>query len=164
VYAEDPASGFLPSTGRLIGYRPPAGPGVRIDSGVEEGTPIGVYYDPLIAKLIVRAADRQLGLDRMARALREFLILGVSTSIPLHRWLVAHPDVRAGHVDTAWLEREWSPAYAAAVGQEHVETAAITAALLVDAARTPAASGLDSTSNGGSFSAWRLAGRQAARH
>ena len=94
IYAEDPSAGFLPSTGRLIGYRPPGGPGVRVDSGVEEGATIGVHYDPMIAKLIVRAADRQQGLDRMAGALREFLVLGVRTSIPLHQWLVAHPMVR----------------------------------------------------------------------
>ena len=82
---------------------------VRVDSGVEEDGTIGVYYDPMIAKLIVHASDRQRGLDRMARALREFLVLGVKTSIPLHRWLVTHPDVRSGNVDTTWLEREWSP-------------------------------------------------------
>ena len=129
------AAGFLPSTGRLVGYRPPAGPGVRIDSGVEEDASIGVYYDPMIAKLIVSAADRQQGLDRMARALREFLILGVKTSIPLHRWLVAHPDVRSGNVDTDWLERTWSPAEAAQVSESDVEIAAIAAALLTDASR-----------------------------
>jgi acetyl-CoA carboxylase biotin carboxylase subunit len=162
IYAEDPASGFLPSTGRLIGYRPPAGPGVRIDSGVEEDTSISVYYDPLIAKLIVHAADRQQGIDRMSRALREFLILGVSTSIPLHRWLMAHPDVRSGAVDTSWLEREFSPNDAATFGQDDVETAAIVAALLADAARAPAISA--PADRDGTESAWRLAGRQAARH
>ncbi|MGI9145901.1 MAG: acetyl-CoA carboxylase biotin carboxylase subunit [Chloroflexota bacterium] len=163
IYAEDPAAGFLPSTGQLIGYRPPAGPGVRVDSGVEEGATIGVYYDPMIAKLIVHAANRQLGLDRMASALREFLILGVRTSIPLHQWLVAHPDVRSGSVDTGWLEREWSPAHADALARDgSVEMAAIAAALLVDAGRVrslapaaPAADGGDST--------WRRVGRQTAR-
>src|ERR671935_1050691 len=72
VYAEDPANNFLPSTGRLSGYRPPAGPGVRVDSGVEQDATISVYYDPMVAKLIVWAADRPRGLERMARALREF--------------------------------------------------------------------------------------------
>ncbi|MDQ6673596.1 MAG: acetyl-CoA carboxylase biotin carboxylase subunit, partial [Chloroflexota bacterium] len=161
IYAEDPSAGFLPSTGRLIGFRPPAGPGVRVDSGVEEGATIGVYYDPMIAKLIVHAADRQLGLDRMARALREFLILGVQTSIPLHHWLMAHPQVRSGDVDTGWLEREWSPAQAdTLLGQDAVETAAIAAALLTDAGRGSAAV---SPSPGSGVSTWRMAGRQAAR-
>ena len=179
IYAEDPAAGFVPSVGRLIGYRPPAGPGVRVDSGVEEQATISVYYDPMIAKLIVHAADRQQGLERMARALREFLILGVKTSIPLHRWLVAHPDVRSGAVDTDWLERKWSPAAAETWAGEDAPTAAIAAALLVDAAR--ASGGLsvsgsaghgpsmgagdsaaaDAAAGDSAFSAWRLAARRA---
>jgi acetyl-CoA carboxylase biotin carboxylase subunit len=160
IYAEDPAAGFVPSVGRLIGYRPPAGPGVRVDSGVEEEASISVYYDPMIAKLIVHAADRQQGLERMARALREFLILGVKTSIPLHRWLVAHPDVRAGRVDTDWLEREWSPAHADELAGAEAETAAIAAALLIDSGR--GALSAVSQANDGEGSAWRLAARQAA--
>ena len=69
--AAAPGAGFRPWTGRWVGDRPPPGPGVRVDSGVEEDASIGVHYDPMIAKLIVRAADREQGLDRMARALRE---------------------------------------------------------------------------------------------
>ncbi|MBV9579645.1 MAG: acetyl-CoA carboxylase biotin carboxylase subunit [Chloroflexi bacterium] len=158
INAEDSAAGWVPSTGRLVGYRPPDGPGVRVDSGVEENAEISVYYDPMIAKLIVHAADRQQGLDRMARALREFLILGVRTSIPMHQWLVAHPVVRSGEVDTNWLEREWQPPASPDDGVLH---AAITASLLADSRR--AASELqvapDGASNGSS--AWRLAGRRA---
>ncbi len=161
IYAENPAAGFVPSVGRLIGYRPPAGPGVRVDSGVEEEAAISVYYDPLIAKLIVRAANRQQGLERMARALREFLILGVKTSIPLHRWLVAHADVRSGNVDTDWLEREWSAAQASALPDEDVETAAVAAALLVDSTRGSGALSAAAPAEDGAYSAWRLAARQA---
>ena len=162
IYAEDPAAGFVPSVGRLIGYRPPAGPGVRVDSGVEEQASISVYYDPMIAKLIVHAADRQQGLERMARALREFLILGVKTSIPLHRWLVGHPDVRSGDVDTDWLEREWSPAHAERLLAEDVEMAAVAAAMLVDSARSSGALAAAAPAVDGDCSAWRLAARQAA--
>jgi acetyl-CoA carboxylase, biotin carboxylase subunit len=163
IYAEDPSTGFLPSTGRLVGYRPPGGPGVRVDSGVEEDGEIGVYYDPIIAKLIVRAADRQQALERMARALREFLVLGVKTNIPLHSWLVAHPDVRSGQVDTGWLERVWSPAEAQSlVTQEEVETAAIAAALLVDGHRPAAVVVSSDDGRGRVDSAWRLSARQAA--
>jgi acetyl-CoA carboxylase biotin carboxylase subunit len=157
IYAEDPAAGFLPSTGRLIGYRPPGGPGVRVDSGVEEDATIGVYYDPMIAKLIVWAADRPRGLQRMERALREFLVLGVRTSIPLHRWLLAHPAVRSGDVDTGWLEREWPTAQI----DEDVETAAIAAALLVDTARAPVS--VAAAANG-TTSAWRSAARRGGLH
>jgi acetyl-CoA carboxylase biotin carboxylase subunit len=163
VYAEDPAAGFVPSVGRLIGYRPPAGPGVRVDSGVEQDAAISVYYDPMIAKLIVHAADRQQGLDRMARALREFLVLGVQTSIPLHRWLVAHPDVRSGNVDTDWLEREWSPAQAETLEQENAEAVAAVAALLVDGARGSGALAAGAPAGDGpGCSAWHLAARRAA--
>ncbi len=165
IYAEDAAAGWVPSTGRLVGYRPPSGPGVRVDSGVEENAEISVYYDPMIAKLIVHAADRQQGLDRMARALREFLILGVRTSVPMHQWLVAHPAVRAGEVDTGWLEREWRAPEATG---EAVARAAIAAVLLSDARRAtpePAASAVsDGQAAGSGGSAWRLAARRAALH
>jgi acetyl/propionyl-CoA carboxylase alpha subunit len=160
IYAEDPSAGFMPSTGTLIGYRPPGGPGVRVDSGVEEDAAISVYYDPMIAKLIVWAADRPRGLERMGRALREFLVLGVKTSIPLHRWLVAHPAFQSGDVDTGWLEREWPSAQLAPSDQEF-EIAAIAAALLVDTARAPVSA---VASASGSTSAWRSAGRRSGLH
>ena len=162
IYAEDPSAGFLPSTGRLVGYRPPSGPGVRVDSGVEEQGEIGVYYDPMIAKLIVHAADRDRGLDRMDRALREFLILGVRTSIPLHRWLVAHPDVRSGNVDTAWLERTLS---ADALSADDVESAAIAAALLADRHRGLGRAPADNHATAAGVadqSAWRRFARRTA--
>ena len=164
IYAEDPAAGFLPSTGRLVGYRPPAGPGVRVDSGVEEDGEIGVYYDPMIAKLIVSAANREQGIQRVSRALGEFLVLGVKTSIPLHRWLMAHPDVRSGQVDTGWLEREWRANDADALREENLETAAIAAALLVDGRRSAVVSASADHAVPGADSAWRLAARQAALH
>jgi acetyl/propionyl-CoA carboxylase alpha subunit len=161
IYAEDPSAGFMPSTGTLIGYRPPGGPGVRVDSGVEEDAAISVYYDPMIAKLIVWAADRPRGLKRMARALREFLVLGVKTSIPLHRWLIGHPAFQSGEVDTGWLEREWSTLNVTSTDQE-LETAAIAAALLVDTAHAPVSVALAGAN--GSTSAWRSAGRRGGLH
>src|SRR5690242_5394598 len=161
IYAEDAMAGWVPSTGRLVGYRPPGGAGVRVDSGVEERDEISVYYDPMIAKLIVRAADRQTGLERMDRALREFLILGVRTSIPLHQWLMAHPAVRSGAVDTGWLEREWRSPEPSDKG---TVTAAIAATLLADSRRAVAelvpADGVAERSE----SAWRVAGRRAGLH
>jgi acetyl/propionyl-CoA carboxylase alpha subunit len=158
IYAEDPGAGFLPSTGTLLAYRPPSGPGVRVDSGVEEQSRIDVYYDPMIAKLIVTAADRQQGLERMARALREFLVLGVKTSIPLHQWLLAHPAVRSGQVDTGWLEREWA---APEVESRTLELAALAAALEHQRA---SAVPLAAARNGPAVqpvSAWRAASRRA---
>jgi acetyl/propionyl-CoA carboxylase alpha subunit len=109
----------------------------------------------MIAKLIVRAANREQGLDRMDRALREFLILGVRTSIPLHRWLIAHPAVRSGQVDTGWLEREWALPDA---NEQDVERAAVAAALLVDGGRSTLAvhDGVERAPT----SAWRIAARR----
>ncbi len=160
IYAEDATGNWVPSIGRLVGYRPPGGPGVRVDSGVEENSEISVYYDPMIAKLIVHASDRERGLDRMARALREFLVLGVRTSIPLHQWLIAHPDVRAGEVDTGWLEREFSASSLRELEAQSVEAAAIAAALAFDAHRsavTPPRDGAGTVSQ----SAWRVAARRS---
>jgi acetyl-CoA carboxylase, biotin carboxylase subunit len=164
IYAEDPAAGFLPSTGRLIGYRAPAGPGVRVDSGVEEDGAISVHYDPMIAKLIVWAEDRPRGLQRMARALREFLVLGVKTSIPLHLWLLAHPAVQSGDVDTGWLEREWEPDAARSPSDADLQSAAIAAALLADGSRTAVQPPSSVLTNGDGASAWRLLARRTALH
>jgi acetyl/propionyl-CoA carboxylase alpha subunit len=100
LYAEDPRS-FLPQAGRLERLRLPDG--IRVDSGVREGDEIGTAYDPMIAKLVAGGDTRDEALDRLARALRETEIGGVTTNLPFLRWLVAHPLVRAGRVTTAFL-------------------------------------------------------------
>ncbi|HEY8536383.1 MAG TPA: biotin carboxylase N-terminal domain-containing protein, partial [Vicinamibacterales bacterium] len=114
VYAEDPATGFLPQAGPLLVYREPGGPGVRVDSGVAEGDAVSVHYDPLLAKLIVHAESRPAALARAARALSEFAILGIATNLPLLRAMVGHPLVRDGRLDTGFLERELPALLAAA--------------------------------------------------
>jgi acetyl-CoA carboxylase biotin carboxylase subunit len=106
VYAEDPDAGFLPQAGRLLLYREPDGPGVRVDSGVVEGSEITVHYDPLLAKLIVNGVDRAAALGRARAALRQFPILGIRTNIPFLLRLLDHPAFAAGDVDTGFIERE----------------------------------------------------------
>ncbi|MGN6380591.1 MAG: acetyl/propionyl/methylcrotonyl-CoA carboxylase subunit alpha [Gaiellales bacterium] len=96
INAEDPARGFVPTPGRVVRYREPAGPGVRVDSGVVEGASISDQYDPMVAKLIVHDTDREHARRRMLRALGEFEIGGVTTLIPLHRAILEHPVFRAG--------------------------------------------------------------------
>jgi acetyl/propionyl-CoA carboxylase alpha subunit len=100
LYAEDPRS-FLPQAGRLERLRLPEG--IRVDSGVREGDEIGTAYDPMIAKLIAAGDTRQEAFDRLAQALQETEIGGVTTNLPFLRWLVGHPLVRAGRVTTAFL-------------------------------------------------------------
>ncbi len=101
LYAEDPRT-FLPQAGRIERLALPTG-AVRVDSGVEEGDEIGLSYDPLIAKLIAHADTRTEALDRLANALAETDVAGVTTNLPFLRWLVAHPVVRAGEATTAFL-------------------------------------------------------------
>jgi acetyl-CoA/propionyl-CoA carboxylase, biotin carboxylase, biotin carboxyl carrier protein len=103
IYAEDPAHGFLPSSGRIVAWRPPAG--VRLDSGVEEGTEVTSHYDPLLAKLIVSGPDRGAALARLARALGDLRVAGPATNVAYLRSLAARDDVRAGEMDTGLLER-----------------------------------------------------------
>ncbi|HMJ04434.1 MAG TPA: biotin carboxylase N-terminal domain-containing protein [Conexibacter sp.] len=105
VYAEDPANGFLPSTGRVVAYREPAGPGVRVDSGIEEGVEVGAHYDPLLAKVIAHASDRTGALARLDRALAELRVVGPTTNAAYLRALLARPEVRAGELDTELIER-----------------------------------------------------------
>ena len=107
VYAEDAARNFLPSIGRLVRYRPPDGEGVRLDAGVSEGAEISVYYDPLIAKLIVSGPDRGAAIDRLARALDEFYIAGVQHNIPFLAAVAAKPRFRAGTLTTNFIAEEF---------------------------------------------------------
>jgi acetyl-CoA carboxylase biotin carboxylase subunit len=104
VYAEDPSDGFLPQAGPLLLYREPAGPGIRVDSGVEEGGVIDVSYDPLLAKLIVSAETRAAAIDRLHAALHSYPILGIRTNVPFLLRLIDLPDFRAGRLHTGFID------------------------------------------------------------
>jgi acetyl-CoA/propionyl-CoA carboxylase biotin carboxyl carrier protein len=105
LYAEDPAAGFLPAVGTVRAYREPAGPGVRVDSGIRAGSVIGTSYDPMLAKVIAHGPDRATALARLDRALASLAIVGVTTNAAFSRALLARADVRAGEQDTGLLER-----------------------------------------------------------
>jgi acetyl/propionyl-CoA carboxylase alpha subunit len=104
IYAEDPAQGFLPQAGRLLCYREPRMPGVRIDSGVREGDVVSVYYDPMLAKLIAYGETREAARVRAIAALREFAILGIRTNIAFLLQILAHERFVAGCADTGFLD------------------------------------------------------------
>src|SRR5438105_1985450 len=107
VYAEDPARNFLPSIGRLVRYRPPSGEGVRLDAGVFEGAEISVYYDPLIAKLIVSGPDRDTAISRLSGALDEFYVIGVQHNIAFLAAVAARPRFHAGALSTDFIAEEF---------------------------------------------------------
>jgi acetyl-CoA carboxylase biotin carboxylase subunit len=105
IYAEDPARNFLPSSGRILVLEEPKGPGVRSDGGIYAGWNVPIYYDPILAKLIVWAADRDRACDRMAAALSEYVLLGIRTTIPFLKDVITHPAFREGRLDTGFIPR-----------------------------------------------------------
>ena len=105
IYAENPATGFLPSPGRIDCLRVPGGPGVRDDSGAYEGVTNSSYYDPIISKLCVWAPDRARALEKMKRALTEYVVTGIHTNIPFHLSLLDDPEYQKGEFDTGFIER-----------------------------------------------------------
>jgi len=105
ITSEDPGNNFLPSTGRIEYLRPPAGPGTRWDSGVETGDEVTLYYDSMLAKLIVWAPDRSQALTRMRHALDELVVIGVATNQAFHRRLMADAAFQRGEIDIQFLEQ-----------------------------------------------------------
>jgi propionyl-CoA carboxylase alpha chain len=130
VYAEDPARNFLPSIGRLVRYRPPNGEGVRLDAGVFEGAEISVYYDPLIAKLIVSGPDRETAIDRLSGALDEFYVAGVQHNIPFLAAAAAKPRFRAGMLSTNFIAEEFPGGFAPPSGFVEADRMILLAAAL----------------------------------
>ncbi len=109
ITAEDPERGFTPSVGTIRALRFPAGPGVRNDAGIYPGYTVPIYYDPLLAKLIVWGPDRETAIARLTRALDEYVIAGLPTSLAFHRWLVRDEAFRAGDLSTAFVAERYRP-------------------------------------------------------
>jgi len=165
IYAEDPEQNFRPSPGEILVYRPPGGPGVRNDSGVYSGAEVSVHYDPLISKLITWGRDRPEAIGRMRRALREFVIKGIKTSIPFHRAVMEHPQFLAGHYDTSFIDTHIMPSGATSVGVDEEELRAgvmlaAIAALKRDQELAKRASQGGGGGADGSGSRWKQAGRE----
>ncbi|MDP9205596.1 MAG: acetyl-CoA carboxylase biotin carboxylase subunit [Gemmatimonadota bacterium] len=169
ITSEDAANNFLPSTGRIEHLHLPSGPGVRWDGGIEAGSEVGLYYDPMLAKLIVWGADREQAVTRMRRALVDLIILGVETSRDFHIRVMDDEEFRRGDIDIQWLERRLASILETRPPQEFVRVAAIAAALLGErdrAARSVSSSVAGTrlpTSDGASVTAsWNQAARLEA--
>ncbi len=109
VYAEDPTHNFLPDTGTLSVYQPPNGEGIRVDDGVREGMEVSVYYDPMLAKLIVHSSTRDEAIELMIKAIDEYEVYGVETTLSFCRFVMKHPHFRSGDFDTHFVSQYFSP-------------------------------------------------------
>ncbi|MBX7052112.1 MAG: acetyl-CoA carboxylase biotin carboxylase subunit [Flavobacteriales bacterium] len=127
VYAEDPANNFLPDIGRLVTYKKPSGPGVRVDDGFEEGMDIPIYYDPMIAKLITHGKDRQEAILRMVRAIDDYEITGCQTTLAFCRWAIQHEAFVSGNFDTHFVKKYFTPDVLNIADQHEMEIAALAA-------------------------------------
>jgi len=136
ITSEDPANGFLPSIGRVEHLHVPTGPGVRWDGGIEAGSEIGLYYDPMLAKLIVHAPTRELAIARMRRALLELTIDGIETSRAFHLRVMDHPAFRSGDISIQWLEQTLSELTGPVRDRQTLRLAALAAALMTEEERT----------------------------
>ncbi len=129
ITAEDPDNNFMPSTGKVVALREPTGPGIRVESGIYVGMEVGLYYDPMIAKLIAYGDNRAEAILRLRRALMEYRIAGVKTSIPFHLGLMDTPRFQWGQFDTRFLETH-SPPVTDDI-EEHRRIAALISAMLL---------------------------------
>jgi acetyl-CoA carboxylase biotin carboxylase subunit len=174
ITSEDASNGFLPSTGRINYLHVPGGPGVRWDGGVEAGSEIGLFYDPMLAKLIVWGTTREHAVARMHRALLELTVDGIETSREFHLRVMEDAEFRAGAIDIQWLERRLPSLLGGVPAERELHAAAIAAALIADAERTgrganggganggASDAGTASTVAGAEASAWAQVARREA--
>jgi acetyl-CoA carboxylase biotin carboxylase subunit len=153
VYAEDPLNNFLPDIGRLNTYRRPQGPGIRVDDGFEEGMQIPIFYDPMIAKLITYGKDREDARRKMIRAIADYQISGVATTLSFCDFVMKHEAFITGRFDTHFVKQYFSPEKLnAAFSDEEFEIAALLGAVSVGQS---APQRQDVLTSDDSSSAWR---------
>jgi acetyl-CoA carboxylase biotin carboxylase subunit len=143
VYAEDPAQGFIPQAGRLLSYREPVMPGIRIDSGVAPLSNVSVYYDPLLAKLIASGESRAVAIERARAALRDFPILGIRTNVPFLIDVLADSRFRDGDVHTRFLDEEGDRIIEAGRSRQPPDEAFAAAIVLLAGSSTDSAARMD---------------------
>jgi acetyl-CoA carboxylase biotin carboxylase subunit len=168
ISAEDPENHFLPATGLVQALHEPSGPGVRVDSSLFAGLQVPLFYDPLLSKLIVWGSDRAQAIARLRRALDEYSIVGVRTTLPFARWLMDHPRYIAGDFSTDFISEEWegqehesldaSAAEETAIPVEHI-AALVGGLLMQEQVQEEQVRLLPVEAEAGERSRWRLAGR-----
>ncbi|MBL7844600.1 MAG: acetyl-CoA carboxylase biotin carboxylase subunit [Cyclobacteriaceae bacterium] len=151
VYAEDPANNFMPDIGKLKTYQRPQGNGIRVDDGFEQGMTIPIYYDPMIAKLICHAETRELAMDKMIRAIDEYEITGLETTLGFCKYVMQHKAFRSGQFDTKFVEKYFKPEVLASTPQEDEELLAVVLSTIAE----PKPVAKETTIAGGTESKWR---------
>lgn len=159
VCAEDPMNNFLPDIGKLQTYIRPQGAGVRVDDGFEEGMEIPIYYDPMIAKLIAYGKDRNEAIERLIRAIDEYQISGVQTTLSFGKWVLQHPDFVSGNFDTQFIPKNFNPEKTdlSQLSTEETELSAVFASYYLSRQTTSviASEGKAGLRNVQGFSNWR---------
>jgi len=153
IYAEDASENFMPSVGKIFHYKQPSGPGVRLDSGFEEGSEITIHYDPLISKLITWGTNRENAINRMKRALIEYQIAGVTSNISFLQQILKHPVFRDGSFDINFVENEFLSGNMKSsnkISDDETDAAALISAIL----KSQSSHGIKKN-NSSNFSKWQ---------
>jgi acetyl-CoA carboxylase biotin carboxylase subunit len=165
VYAEDPENNFFPSPGRITFLRVPRGPGIRDDGGVTEGDEVSIHYDPMISKLAAWGRTRAEAIDRLRRALDEYAVGGIKTTLPFFREVVRDQEFIAGRLDTGFIERFWERRRGTGVRGPHAQDAQVTRQdiAIIAAALAYARAQRNASPNNqpDEQSKWKIAGRAA---
>jgi acetyl-CoA carboxylase biotin carboxylase subunit len=152
IYAEDPDNNYFPSPGKITLLQEPAGPGIRVDTGMEEGWNVPIDYDPLLAKLIGYGSDRDQAIARLGRALDEYFVGGIKTNISLFRQILRDPDFRAAKLDTGFLDRMRKQKEKPRVDEARAEAAAIAAGIFAALTKTTGTPSGNEAADGSSVS------------
>jgi acetyl-CoA carboxylase biotin carboxylase subunit len=132
VCAEDPMNNFLPDVGKLVVYKTPSGPGIRVDDSFEEGMEISIFYDPMISKLIVHGKDRTDAIKKMIRAIDDYKIIGVETTLDFCKFVLNHEAFISGNFDTGFIPKYFTPEALKTNSEEYAEIAGIAGAIIFD--------------------------------
>jgi len=135
IYAEDPFDNFMPSINTLERYRLPVGEGIRVDNGIEEGMEVPIYYDPMLAKLIVHAPNRLLAIEKMKYAIQHYDIRGIANTLDFGGFVMNHPDFVSGHFNTHFVPKNWNKEVINQILENEMEVAAALAQHLLDASK-----------------------------